>query len=95
MEPFLMVDIDGDPMELQSLIEHLNKAMDPESQPGSQSEYDEEEVRRDLEKLYTLLIPPEVTRFLRRMKHIDNKLVICPSQVINYLISCVLPSRES
>ena len=75
-----MEEIHGDPKELQSLIEHLNEAMDPESKPGSQSEYDEE-VRRDLEKLYTLLIPPPVAHFLRRMKHIDDKLVICPSQV--------------
>lgn len=80
MEPLLMINLTGNPMELQSLIEHLNKAMDPESQPGSQSKYDEEEVRRDLEKLYVLLITPEVAYFLGRMKH-DHKLVICPSQV--------------
>lgn len=78
MESLLMSPLPRNPMELQSLLNHLHKSMDP----NSLTEYDEEKVADDLEQLYMLLITPDVARFLDGMEH-EHKLVICPSQVMN------------
>lgn len=71
-----MISLPGHQSELQSVIEHLHKSMDSESL----LKYNEDEVTRDLEKLYMFLITPAMAEFLKGM-HYDHKLVICPSQV--------------
>lgn len=92
MEPVLMANLTGDPMVLQSLIERFHEAMDPDKEVYKEEvnrdlrkvhelpEDDEKDIREVLEKMYVLLIPPDVAEFLKGMQH-DHKLVICPSQV--------------
>lgn len=75
LEPVLMADLSGDPIVLQSLIERFHEAIDPDKEV-----YKEEVIREVLEKMYVLLITPNVAEFLKGMQH-DHKLVICPSQV--------------